>query len=160
MADELVRIIGDEVSRAEATFSGMRAKALTIVGMSGGIVALTTGFLALAGVKGGRDINLLARIVILLAFLAFVAAAVFALLVNLPSDVTSAKPADLTTLINENWEDDWAKSAARFQVKYLESLQTVNEAVAKNFTNAVRAEVAGVGLVALLALVLVFFPSG
>jgi hypothetical protein len=150
--NELGTLIAAEVTRAEADFQGGRTKALTIVGISGGLVTLTTGFL---GVAAGGNKDFLKsgdRWALVFAFAAFVAAAILALVTNLPSAVTLAKARELKPLVTDHWDaDGWDQRVAELYVEYLISLRAVNSRTATLLTAAIGAEIAGIFFTAVMA---------
>jgi hypothetical protein len=156
VANELGVLIGAAVTRAETDFKSYRDRALSVVGLAGGLVTLTAGFLSIAA---GSDKDFLpdnGRILVLLALLSYVSATVCALVVHLPSGATEVDPAVLKEFAEKNWGDEgWDQQAAVFSASYLTSLDRAIRSMARLLTLAIACEIAGITFTALMAIVVV-----
>jgi magnesium-transporting ATPase (P-type) len=157
MPNELGSFIAAEVSRAEVDFQTNRARSLSIVGVTGGIVGLVSGLLAIAA-GSRRDILPKGGFVVLaVALLAFVAAAVFALCVNLPATVTAADMKAVKRFVESKWDaDDWDKQVADLYVDYVASLRTVNSRSAKFINASIVCEIAGIVCISVMTFIIVW----
>lgn len=156
MANDLGDFIRTEVGRAEADFVSFRSKALSVVVLSGGIVALVTGFLSVAAGSAQDILPSGARWLVVAAMLAFVFSTACALIMNLPSDVTASDEGELGPLVEDHWADDsWDRQVALLQVDYLISLRAANASSARWLVAAISLEIAGIALTACMALVIV-----
>lgn len=160
MDHPLGRVIEDEVKRAEADLEAFRSRALTLIGLSGGLVALTSGLTAIAAgartdVLPDHGPGLLA-----LALAGYVAAAICALMANLPRDVTPADADALEDLVSQWDEDGWDRSVAAMLSKYLVSLRSINDEVAKWLTRAIKLTIVGMAATAFLGLAVVRHVTG
>lgn len=152
MAGDLGTLIASEVTRAETDFAAFRARSLSIVGLSGGLVTLTSGFLALAAGSNKDFFPKGDRWSLVAALAAYVIAALAALVINLPSDVVLSKPEDVKVLVESNWEDEgWDQQVALFLLTYLESLRAANKNSAQWLTAAIVFEIAGITCTAVMA---------
>ena len=156
MANQLGELIAAEAARAETDFQSFRNKALSVVAVAGGLVALVTGFLSVAA---GSEENILpsgARCILAAAMLAFVSATMCALKINLPTEVTLSDESALATFVEEEWEaEDWDKQVASLMVDYLRSLRAANASAAKWLVAAIALEIAGIFFTAIMAVVVV-----
>ena len=156
MANELGTLIVAEVGRAESDFQGGRTKALSVVGIAGGIVTLTTGFLGVAAGSNKDFLQAGDRWALVLALAAFVVAAILALIANLPAKVTLSKANELKPLVTEYWDaEGWDRRVAELYIDYLISLREANRRTAHLLTAAIACEIAGIAFTALLALLVV-----
>ena len=111
MSNALGDLIAAEVARAESDYSGVRARALSIVALTGGLVTLFAGLLTIAASSKHDILQTDGRWVLLVTLAAYVLSAVAALVVNVPSNVESPKPADLMRFVEDNWDDEgWDKT--------------------------------------------------
>jgi MFS family permease len=152
MANDLGTFIAGEVARAEGDLQGARARALSVVGVAGGLVTLTTGFLALAA---GSDKDFFPsgdRWILVVAVVLFVLAAIVALTANIPRRVTLSNAEGLKPLVDKDWDDSgWDKEVASLQVDYLISLRNLNHAMAWLLSAAIVFEIAGIATTAAMA---------
>jgi hypothetical protein len=161
MGKELGSFIAAEVGRAEDDFQTNRARALSIVGATGGIVGLVSGLLAIAA---GSHKDILPKggfVVLAIALLAFVAAAIFALCVNLTATVTAADMKAVKGFVQSDWEaDNWDVQIADLYVDYVESLRSANRRSA-NFINAsIGCEIAGIVCISVMTFIIVWHLRG
>ncbi len=156
MPNDLGTLIAADVVRAETDLQALRTRALSVVGISGGLVTLVSGFLAIAA---GGDKDFLpdaARWTVVSALFAYVMATVSALVINLPTDVTAANAEDLQALAQEHWDDEgWDQQVAVLLSKYLVSLRTANASAARWLTVAIGFEIGGIAATAVMAVLVV-----
>lgn len=156
MANDLGSFIAAEVTRAEVDYQGGRARALSIVGVAGGLVTLIGGFLAIAAGSQKDFLPKSDRWTVVVAVFAYVAATVAALIVNAPAKVTDAKPAALLGFAQNNWNDEgWDQQVAILLAKYLSSLCETNSKAARWLIGAIACEIAGIAATAAMVLLIV-----
>ena len=156
MAHDLGGMIASEVTRAEGDFAAFRTRALSIVGVSGGLVTLVSGFLALAAGSGKPFLERSDRWALYVALAGYVGAVVVALLMNLPGTVRLSKANELKPLVDDHWDDEgWDQSVASFLLEYLVSLRAVNERSATLLTFAIGLEMVGIASTAVMAVLVV-----
>jgi hypothetical protein len=149
-------LVEAEVKRAEADLAVFRSRALSLVGLTGILVTFVSGLVAIAA--GGQKDVLPddGGILLLVVLVAYVAAAICALWVNLPGDVTAAKAADLQEMIEDRWDEDgYDQSVAVLLTKYLVDLRRLNKDSAKWLACAIKLEIAGMTGTAALGLAMV-----
>jgi hypothetical protein len=78
-----------------------------------------------------------ARVALLIALLAYVAAAVMALFINRPGMVEALKAPELKKYAENHWDDEgWDQQTAIYLTDYLASLRNGNESTSKKLTKA------------------------
>jgi hypothetical protein len=156
VANELGNLIGAAVARAETDFKAARDRALSVVGVAGGLVTLVAGFLSIAAGSEKDFLPSGGRWVVVGALLAYVLSTICALWVNLPTDATEASAKDLKKFAEENWDDEgWEQQAAVLSATYLVSLHATNARLATLLSWAIGLEIAGIALTAGMALIVV-----
>jgi hypothetical protein len=155
MDNELGNVISTEVTRAESDLDNFRSRGLGILGVSGGLVTLTTGFITVA--SGAAHKEVLAadqRWVLGVGFAAYVLAAVFALFTNVPQKVKLADAENLENFVQNDWDDEgWDKQEALLGARYLKSLRKVTRRNARLLLAAIIFEIVGIGFTAAIAFV-------
>jgi hypothetical protein len=152
VANDLGTFIAGEVTRAEGDLQGARARALSVVGVAGGLVTLTTGFLALAAGSNKDFFPAGDRWILVVAAVLFVLAAIVALVANIPRRVTLSNAEGLKPLVEKDWDDEgWDKQVASLQVDYLISLRSLNHRMAWLLSAAIVLEIAGIATIAAMA---------
>jgi hypothetical protein len=156
VANALGELITSEVTRAEADYQNVRSRALSIVAVAGGLVTLLSGLLTIAAGSKAHLLSLAGRWVLGCALIAYVLAAISALIVNVPSEVDAPTPEALGTLVESNWDDDgWDKSVATVLTTYLGSLVNANKSKNRWLIAAIVCEIAGIAFTAVLAILIV-----
>jgi len=124
--------------------------------VSGGLVALVTGFLSLAAGSDTVVVPVGARWLVIVAMLAFVVSTCAALVINMPSEIVPGDADALEGLVNDHWQaTGWDQQVAQRQVGYLKSLRSANKEAAGWLTAAIGAEIVGIAFTAALAVVVV-----
>jgi hypothetical protein len=156
--NQLGLTISTEVTRAETDYQNVRSRALSVIGLSGGLVALVSGSIAIAAGSNKVDFAPLpARIALLLALLSFIVASVLALLINRPGTVNALTADELKDYAENHWDDDgWDQQTAVYLTSYLGSLRISNDSTASKLTTAIWFEIAGVALTGLTALLIMY----
>jgi hypothetical protein len=156
MASDLGELIKSEVLRAEADFQAFRTRAISVVAVAGGLVALVTGFLSVAAGSNKDILPSGGRWPLVLAVACFVLSTVCALVINLPKEVDQADPDALLKFVDEDWSDDgWDQSVASMLVKYLKSLRQANASAANWLVGAISLEILGIASTAVMAVYIV-----
>ncbi len=159
MPGELSQVIAGEVARAEADYKAVRERSLSIVGVAGGLVTLVTGLLAIAaGTRSGQHLGLPpdAYSSLICALVAFVLAAICALLINLPATVTVFDVNDLKEKVDKEYDAEGVdRQASSLLVDYLGSLRTSNNRTAWLLTASIFFEILGIGGTAVAAILIV-----
>lgn len=157
MENELGNLVQSEVSRAEVDLQGFRARALSVLAVSGGLVTLASGFFAIAtGATHQVKITPAERWLLGVAFFFYVASAITALLVNRPRDVDLPDPTALQGFVDNNWNDTgWDKQASSVLATYLVSLKDLNKRNSWWLTAAIGLEILGVALTAVVAILVI-----
>jgi predicted lysophospholipase L1 biosynthesis ABC-type transport system permease subunit len=156
MPSDLGDLIKAEVSRAESDFQAFRARAISVVAVAGGLVALVTGFLSVAAGSSKDILPSDGRWPLVLAVACFVLSTICALVINLPKAVDQADTEALRTFVDANWDDDgWDQSVARLLVNYLSSLREANVKAARWLVGAVGLEILGIAFTAVMAIYIV-----
>ncbi len=152
MPNDLGQFIKDEVARAEGDFQGFRTRSLNLVAMSGVLVTLTTGLLSVAAGSRNDVVPSSALWVVLVTMLAFILAAIFALMIHLTVMVRLPDETLLDTYVRDHWTaPNLEERVAEQAVKYLTSLREANSSAADWMNRAIIAEIVGIGSTALLA---------
>jgi hypothetical protein len=153
MNNELGALIASEIASAEDDLNRMRSSALNLVGVSGGLVTLMTGVVAVAGRQQTATLRSWGpRAVLIAGLLSYVAAGIVALRVNRPADVEMANPTELERFARDNWDDEgWDQQVAIVNAKYLTSLRSVNEDVAKGYAASIGLTIAGIAFTVIVA---------
>jgi hypothetical protein len=153
MNEKYADLIKAEVDEADATTSDFRARALTIVTTSGGLVTLLSGLIAVA--SGGSKTWVLpseARGPLGWALVLYVVAAVLALLIHIPQKVERATPEALGELLTADDTNAKAISAiADLHLATLTSIRTLNARRAWYLLMAIAAEIAAIAATGLTA---------
>jgi hypothetical protein len=157
VANELGALIADETKRAETDFTAVRNRGQAVLTVSGGLITLVGGVLALAV---GKDktlvLNGFSAAAIVIALLGFVSATLYVLAMFGPSTVRGLDVDDLADYVEHNWDDDgWDQQAAKVLAEYLVSLRGVNEGLADLLVRAILCEVVGIVSVGAMAISLV-----
>jgi hypothetical protein len=156
VANELGSFIAAEVTRAETDYKNVRDRALSIVGVAGGLVTLVSGFLAIAAGEKKDFLPSEGRSVLIAALVAYVVSAVLALLVNRPQGVAVADETYLETSAKDNWgERDWEQKVAVVSATYLVSLRHANTQATKLLLGAILFEIGGIAMTAIMAMTIV-----
>jgi hypothetical protein len=156
MTSDLGDLIKAEVLRAETDFQAFRTRAISVVAVAGGLVALTTGFLSVAAGSNKDILPSDGRWPLVLALTCFVLSTVCALAINLPANVDQPNPANLRTFVDESWDDEsWDQSVATVLVDYLESLRKANNTAARWLVGAIGLEMLGIAFTAVMAIYIV-----
>src|SRR5271155_5174694 len=113
MPNDLGAHVATEVSRSEADYQNVRNRALNLVGVSGGVVALISGLLAIASGTTKVSLSAGAEWTAALALAAFVLSTVCALITNSPGDVVASDVPGLRDLVDSHWDDEgWDQQVA------------------------------------------------
>lgn len=156
MDHPLGALIEEEVRRAESDLEGQRGRALGLINVAGALVTLVTGFGVLAARSEGDVVPAYGGWVLAAALVAYVSAAVFALLANRPLDVDAPDEDELQAHVLHEWDrTDWDREVADTLVNYLRSLRTANAAVARHLVVSLWLEIAGIAITAVLGLLIV-----
>jgi hypothetical protein len=146
-------LVQQEAKRAEDDLSSFRARALTIVTTSSGVVTLLTGLITLGASKVEEEKGLPDGVIVLLAFAftAFVTAAGLALWANRGGEIDRPSGADLTALTEpSSWTEDAAnpseeeRQVAVSLVKYVVTLRSLADRTASNLNVAIACQIAGI----------------
>jgi hypothetical protein len=123
--------------------------------VSGGLVALVSGLLAIAA--GGPKATVPAGSVwiIAAALVALVACTICALVVNVPGEVTASNVTSLRELVKNDWHDTgWDQQVASLLVDYLKSLRINNAHNARWLIASIAFQIAGIALIAVSAVLI------
>lgn len=162
MTSPYLELIQQEAKRAEEDLSSFRARALTIVTTSSGVVTLLTGLITFGASKFEEDKGLPDAVIALLAcaFTGFVVAAGLALWANHGGEIDRPRGTGLTDLTERaSWEADASnpseeeRQVAIVLVKYVKSLRTLADRTAVNLNVAIGCQIAGITFAALAGLV-------
>jgi hypothetical protein len=152
--------IASEVARAEQDYQNVRTRALSLVGTSGGLVALVSGLLAIAVGSAKAVVPTDARWTIAVALSSFILSTISALVVNFPQTVTSSDQTKLGSLVECHWDDEgWNKSVAEILVTYLGSLRKNNGRTANWLTSSVTFQILGISFIAVSAFLILLSAS-
>lgn len=147
-------LIEDEVRRAESDLVTVRARAQGVLAISGALVTVLAGLLALAvGKQTALELDGMTVVTAALTLVSFVAATVAVLIIFLPFDADAPKADDLWAYTQNNWgEAGWDEDVAQSLALYLKSMRRVNKAQAKRLALAVFFQVVGIFGAAVMAL--------
>jgi hypothetical protein len=153
VSNELGALIASDIASAEDDLARMRSSALNLVGVSGGLVTLTTGVVAVAGRAQTETLRSWGpRGVLIAGLLSYVAAGIVALRVNRPADLEMADATELERFARANWDDEgWDQQVAIVRAKYLARLRSVNEEVAKGYAASIGLTIAGIAFTVIVA---------
>ena len=155
MANDLGAFIATEVTRSEQDYQNVRSRALSLVGVSGGLVALVSGLLAIAAGSTKVVLPISSRWTVGAALVAFVASTICALVINKPQDVTASEVPSLRQQVKSDWNDvGWDQQVASFLVDYLGSLRKDNEHTAKWLIVSIACQILGISLTAVTAVLI------
>lgn len=159
MANDLGAFVAAEVTRAEQDYQNVRTRAINLTGISGTVVALTSGLLAIAVHSSNSSaIPTDARWMVATALALFVASTVTALIINFPSRVTASKidgNEGLARLVADDWGDEgWDQRVAQMQVKYLASLRDSNGLKANLLALTIALQASGMASLAIAVVML------
>jgi hypothetical protein len=156
MANDLGAHIATEVTRAETDYQNVRSRALSIVGVTSGLVTLITALLGVAEAEKLTAILGAARWSLFGGLVIFVLSTLCALLINRPQDITASNTDSLTTLVANDWDDEgWDRSVAEFLVKYLATLRNDNKRTASLLRWAIAFQLGGVGAFTITSLLII-----
>lgn len=146
--------IADEVARAEADLVAVRTRAQGVLAISGGLVTVLAGVLALAVGKGGHlELESLTLGFVAATLLSFVLATGLVLVIFLPAEVRRPSANGLWRIAKRNWDESgWDQKVAVNLGGYLVSLRNLNESLFKKLALAIFFQVVGILGVALLGL--------
>ena len=154
---DLGSFVSAEVTRAEAAYEGVRTRSLNTVGVAGALVALIAALIGLAAGSHKDILSSGARWTAAVALAAFVLSAICALIINVPARVVASNAAQLRQFTSDHWDDEgWDQSVATFLVEYLVSLREANAASSRWLIASIMLEVAGIALMAVTALVVMW----
>jgi MFS family permease len=153
--NDLGAYIGAEVSRSEQDFQATRSRALSLIGVSGGLVALVSGLLAIAVGNSTQDVTGSAQVILAIALFAFVLSAVCGLIINFPAKVVFSDTGSLRQLVASNWGDDgWDQQVAVRLVEYLDSLRRNNNRNAIWLIISIGFQILGIATIAVAAILI------
>jgi hypothetical protein len=132
MTNDLGAFVASEVARAEQDFQNVRSRAVSLTGISGTIVALASGLLAIAVHSSSTStVPTDAKYFAGVSLIIFVLSTLCALLVNKPFDVQASDTEGkdgLRDLVDSDWGDSgWDQRVSQFLVEYLKSLRKANK---------------------------------
>ena len=158
MPSDLGEFITSEVSGAEATMAAAQARGQAVLTVSGALVTLLAGVLALAAGKDTHvDLSPALVVATLASLSGFVGATVLVLLMHLPPQVVAISLDEARTLVQDHWADEgWDQRVAEFRAEYFGSLRAANEHLLGLLYKAVIAEVVGIAGIAFLAVTILF----
>jgi hypothetical protein len=147
--------VAAEVSRAEQDYQNVRSRALSLVGVSGGLVALVSGLLAIAAGSAKPVLPPNSRWTIGAALLAFVLSTICALCDQSAWGSYGERCPSLRDLVNKDWDDTgWDRQVASILVDYLESLRKDNEGNANWLIASIAFQILGIALTAVMAILI------
>lgn len=145
-------LIEQEAKRAEDDLAAFRARSLTIVTTSSGIITLLTGVVTFAASRDAEELGLPAAAIALMGtgLALFLAAAVVAMLANASGIVVRpSTPAMEHAMSKEGWVEDDAveqeRQVAAVLVKYVTSVQALADRAAIRLNLAIWLQIAGLG---------------
>lgn len=162
MTSAYLELIQQEAKRAEDDLSSFRARALTIVTTSSGVVTLLTGLVTFGASKLEKEKGLPDGVIVLLAcaFAGFVVAAGLALWANRGGEIDRPNGADLSALTEPtSWQQDVLnpseeeRQVAATLVKYVTSLRSLADRTAKDLNVAIGCQIAGITFAAVAGFV-------
>lgn len=157
-------LIEQEANRAEADLIAFRSRALTVVTTSAGIVTLMTGLITFGASKAEQEKGVPDAVIffLVLAFVAFLAAATLALWSNTAKDVDRPSGKQLLELSEEpGWSEFNAeplreeKRVAHVLAVYVKSLRKVADKTAERLNLAIGCQILGLLLTALAGVIAV-----
>lgn len=153
MAENILgAFILSEVASAEKDFANFRDRTISTISVSGGLVTVLVGLLALAA--GDRKEFLPADgkpwLAWSMGFLIF--SAILGIVAQFPVEFPAASVSALEGFVEKNWDEDgWDRSIARQQIDYLKELRRANKEAAQNFRAALTSQLIAIILLAVLA---------
>jgi hypothetical protein len=155
MPNDLGAHVAAEVSRSEADYQNVRNRALSLIGVSGGVVALVSGLLAIAAGTTKVTLPASAKWTAGAALVAFVLSTVCALITNNPGNVVASKVSGLRELVDSHWDDEgWDQQVASILVDYLDSLRANNASTANWLQRSIGCQMVGIALIATTAILI------
>ena len=150
-------LVSAEVTREETRRTDFRSRSVTLLGISSGIVTITTGLVANAAISPGLKFSFTSAVLSVAALVALVASACFTLLVNTSThDYIVEDVTDLAVDVNCKWDDPgWDQEIARLQVDYLSRLRNSNEKKKWLLNMSVFSQILGVAIIAATAVIVV-----
>jgi hypothetical protein len=156
MSNELGAFVDAEVKRAEADYQGARTRAISIVGLTSGLVTIITALLGVAEVQKLQALHGSPLWAMFAALIFFVLSTLCALLIHYPQSVTVAEVQDLREKVQQDWEKPaWDHRVAELQVDYLESLRSDNKRTGNLLFAAITGQLLGVVALSITAFLII-----
>ncbi len=151
-------LIEQEARRAEDDLAAFRARSLTIVTTSSGIITLLTGVVTFAASKSEEERGLPDITIVLMGvgLALFLAAAVVAMMANAAGIVDRPSGPDMEQAASrEGWVEydavEQEREVAAVLVKYVTSVRTLSDRAADRLNYAIWLQIAGLAFAALAA---------
>jgi hypothetical protein len=151
---EYADLISAELAGEEATATEFRQRSVAVVSLSGTLVALLSGLLAIAAGSKEEFLPGSAHGPLLTAMVLFVLAGVAALVVNIPLNQERASADELRRLVTQQWgdaPDNAARAVAEVRVTTLKSMRGQNQFRSWFLLVAIALEIGAVGATGLTA---------
>lgn len=133
MANPLGEYIADGVKRAESDFKNARDRSFSLIGVTGALVAFTTGLTAFAAGSTHEPLSGIAKSSLVVSMILLVVSVVIALSIHFSSHAVDADPDALLNLVRSHWNDSgWDLQVAEALSTYWKSMQSeTNKSVAR-----------------------------
>ena len=137
----------------ETDFQATRSRSLNLINVSGVLVTLVTGLIALSLKTSGFQIPDVATVFIEISIGAFVASVLVSLMIQWPRDVQTPKAISLQSFVETDWnKTGWDREASKVQAKYLVSLQKRQNSNAKLLAISILIQLIAVSSLAIAAI--------
>jgi hypothetical protein len=153
-SNALGTLIQSEVTREELRRQDFRGRSVTLLGISAGVLTITTGLFTVAGATTNTGLVRDAHALAIVALVALVLSAVSALAINTSThDYVVDDVGELKFDVTCEWdESDWDRRVADLEIDYLSRLRQSNRKKQWLLNTSIFLQIIGVAVIATSAL--------